>query len=69
MRMEFKIFGMDGYDLYWVDGLERSDLMEFDTLEDALWAQIVWENFLRGEPGEPVLNVLPNGSVEILLER
>lgn len=68
--MTFKIWHFDGFTVYWTDGEERSgDRMEFNTLEDAIWAQMVWQNFERGEPGEPILRTHDSGNVEVLLER
>lgn len=67
--MEIRIFGFDGYRLYWVDEGVTSPgakTLEFEKLEDAIWAQIVWENFLNGKPDEPVLCTNEDGSVSIL---
>lgn len=47
--MQIRIFIMDGYDLYWVDGDERSSLMlSFETLEDAEYAYAAWNDFIEG---------------------
>ena len=64
--MEIRIFQYDVADLYWVDGNERSGLeLSFDSLQDAVWAKCVWENFIAGNPSEPVLKETADG-VEVL---
>lgn len=67
--MQIRIFMYDVADLYWVDGAERSGLeLEFSSVLDAVWAMCVWENFINGTPGEPVLRETEHG-IEIIHQR
>jgi len=68
--MEIGIFCFDGCDLYWMDEGERGDLdLEFDSLEDAVWAQYVWANFIEGIPGEPELKIADSGHIIVMKRR
>lgn len=68
--LKFNIFCFDGVDIYYTDEWgERSDLMTMGSLEDAIWAQMVWQNFAGGTPGEPILVTNGDGSVSVLVEK
>lgn len=48
-EFEIRIFCMDGYDLYIVDGGERSTLLlEFDDEQDAIDVANHWANWIVG---------------------